>query len=215
MRALQHPIGGIENAIAKLGYPETIWYRGHSAEHRLLPALHRFPHGVENEIEIIERNSSNTTTSGGKSSGHGITALIALHHCYVPTRLLEWTGCLHVALFCALVRESGRPVVFVLDPVALNACSNVAGIVKVDSYSQTSCDFPRWPNASSLPEHPVAIVGRSTSCEVAETEAMFTLHGTTSLALEDQCPDCIRKVVLTEDEKSFAEEGVLFRRWIL
>jgi hypothetical protein len=180
MRALQHPFVGIENAIAKLGYPETIWYRGHSAEHRLLPALYRFPHGVENEIKIIEQHSSNTCAPGEKSSKHGITALIALHHSYVPTRLLEWTGYLHVALFCALVRESGRPVVFVLDPVALNACSKVAGIVKLDSYSQTSCDFSRWPNGSSLSEHPVAIVGRSTRREMAETGQCSRFMGQTA-----------------------------------
>jgi hypothetical protein len=215
MRASQHPFVGIENAIAKLGYPKTIWYRGHCAEHRLLPALYRFPDGVENEIEIIERYSWNIAPSGIKTPAHGITTLIALHHSYVPTRLLEWTGRLRVALFCALIRESDRPAVFVLDPFALNTCSKVAGIVKLDSYSrtthsQTSCEFLRWPNESSLPEHPVAIVGRSTGCEMAETEAMFTLHGTNDLFLEEQCPDCVRKVVLTEEEKSLAKESVLF-----
>src|SRR5262245_19724804 len=208
MRASQEFFGGIGKAIALLGYPDTIWYRGHCAGHRLLPALYRFPQGVENEIQIVERYSGATASSEVETSGNSIAALITLHHSYVPTRLLEWTERLHVALFCALVRESDSPTVFVLDPVALNTQSKIAGIVELDSNFRLPCQHPRWPNESSSREHPVAIVARS-----AETEAMFTLHGANCLPLEEQCPDCVRKVVLTQEDKSWAEQVVLFQTW--
>jgi FRG domain len=210
MRTSREPFGGIGTAIAQLGYPETIWYRGHSAKHRLLPALYRFPNGIENEIQIIERYSQTATASAAETSGRGIAALVTLHHSYVPTRLLEWTGRLHVALFCALVRESDSPAVFVLDPVALNACSEIVGIVGFDSDFQACGQYQRWPNETSSWERPVAIVARSTRCEMADTEAMFSLHGANDLPLEEQCPDCVRKVVLTQEERSLAEQIVLF-----
>jgi hypothetical protein len=119
MKSLQHPFRGIEGAIVDLGYPETIWYRGHAREHRLLPALYRLPGGAENERRIVERYRQHTSGSDVKTSKHGLTMLIGMHHSYVSTRLLGWTESLHVALFCALMRELDKPTVFVFDPVAL------------------------------------------------------------------------------------------------
>jgi FRG domain len=215
MRSWQPPFRGIEGATAELGYPKTIWFRGHVEEHRLLPSLFRFPHGVENEGRIVERYRYHTFGSSAETSDHSLQVLIKMHHSYVPTRLLAWTERLHVALFCALVRESDKPTVFVLDPVALNAHSNLTGSVQLNSHTGAGGQFLGWPHESSLPEHPIAIDGRSHERGMPVIETIFTLHGRNRLPLEEQCSDCVRKVVLTEEEKALAKECVLAGRWML
>ena len=202
MRALKHCFRSIECAIAELGQTDAIWFRGHAQQHRLVPALFRFSGGAVHERKIIDQYR-HLSGVGLRTTAHDLSMLIALHHSYVPTRLLAWTESLHVALFCALVRES-EPAVFVLNPVALNAHSKAQGIIKVNSY----------PPSLWLPERPVAIDGRSTEREAVETELIFTLHGTNELPLEEQCPDCVRKIVLTKEERSLAEEVILSGRWM-
>ena len=212
MGALQYSFPSIECAIAELGSTDSIWFRGHARQHRLIPALYRFPSGAANESNIIEQYRRYTSDSGVRTAGRGLSMLITLHHSYVPTRLLAWTESLHVALFCALVRES-YPAVFVLNPVALNAHSKIEGILKVDSHPPSDCELLNWPNHSWLPEQPIAIDGRSTESDAIETEFIFTLHGTNELPLEEQCSDCVRKVVLTKEERLLAAEVILSVRW--
>ncbi|HKO41935.1 MAG TPA: FRG domain-containing protein [Pyrinomonadaceae bacterium] len=205
MRVLPNSFRSIESAIAELGSTDSIWFRGHAQQHQLVPALYRFPGGAANELNILNRYRSDLEV---RTSGQGLSNLIALHHSYVPTRLLAWTESLYVALFCAIVRES-HPAVFILNPVALNAQSKIEGIVKLNSQPPAHCEILDWPDHSWLPERPVAIDGRSTEYETGETESIFTLHGTNELPLEKQCPDCVRKVVLTKEERSLAGELIL------
>jgi hypothetical protein len=215
MKPPQHPFRGIEGAIMELGYSETIWYRGHAREHRLVPAQYRLLAGAEDERRIVERYRQHMFGSDIDTSKHRLTMLIAMHHSYMPTRLLAWTESLHVALFCALIRESNEPAVFVLDPVALNAYSEITGIMKLDPHIRTGFEFLHWPTESLLPRYPIAIDGRSTQHDVAGKEGIFTLHGQNQLPLEEQCSDCVRKVVLTEEEKLLAKEGILSGWWML
>jgi hypothetical protein len=132
MGAKQQYFGGVEDAIAKLGNPNTIWFRGHSASHRLVPALFRFPNGANNESKMFELYKRHPSTIDGKAAENEESILLCMHHNYFPTRLLAWTGSLHVALFCALVRESDNPALFILDPVALNAYSKLPGHNEVE-----------------------------------------------------------------------------------
>jgi len=197
METFQPCFRSIERAIAELGSPDVIWFRGHARHHRLLPALFRFSDGAANEQFLIDRYRARMSDREVGPGDSSLAMLIGLHHSYVPTRLLAWTESLHVALFCALVRES-EPAVFVLNPLALNAQSKTDGIIKLLPYPP--------------PERPMAIDGRTPDSE-AET-FLFTLHGTNELPLEEQCPDCVRKVVLTAEEISFAEQVILSGSWM-
>jgi len=210
METFQPCFRSIERAIAELGSPEVIWFRGHARHHRLLPALFRFTGAAANEQHVINQYRAHLSDRGISSADRGLSVLIRLHHSYVPTRLLAWTESLHVALFCALMRESA-PAVFVLNPHALNTLSKTDGIVKLDANPSRSGEILNWPNEGSLPERPLAIDGRGAEPE-AET-FLFTLHGTNELPLEEQCPDCVRKVVLTGEEISLAEQVILSAHW--
>jgi len=106
------------------------------------------------------------------------------------------------------VRESESAAVFVLDPIALNGNSNIADIVASGpSIPSALAPFSLHPDAQTLPVHPVAI--RCREGYAPAPEAFFTLHGASSEPLEEQCPACVRKVVLTEKEKKQAKEYLL------
>jgi hypothetical protein len=195
MRSAKEPFGGIERAIADMGDPAIVWFRGHVDGHQLLPSLYRFSEERLN-MSHAEAVSDHTTPA-------------AAYRSYRPTRLLAWTEQLPVALFCALVRESGHPTVFVLDPIALNKLSRIEGIATPNSHLPCSSDF--FLRSELLLEHPIAIHDRTPRTEASLVEEVFTLHGRNRLSLDQQCPDCVRKVVLTEDEKLIAENRVLFR----
>ncbi len=213
MKSKQISFDAIETAITKLGRPDAIWFRGHVAEHRLIPTLFRFPHGAKKEPQIFKLYKEHSYLIDKKILDDH-TVLFAMHQNYFPTRLISWTESLHVAIFCALVRESPNPTLFILDPVALNRYSKLTGIMKLETFTRKENDCMRLSNLSTLSEYPIAIEGDFTDDKEISTEEIFTLHGTNELSLEELCPNCVIKLVLTEEEKSFAREGILSGRWL-
>lgn len=208
------PIIGIDNAIAELGYPDTVWYRGHSAAHRLIPTLWRFFNETENASQIVEQPEMNASVSSNNRLLDYFSRLIRLHHSYSPTRLLEWTENLYVALFCAMVRESGQPAVYVLDPVALNTISNIAGVICLDALTENDSDGIGGLSETCLPVHPIAIDNHPVAQKGVRNDSIYTLHGTNFQPLEDQCPSCVRQVLITEEERSLVIKGLLSGQWI-
>lgn len=202
-------LNAVEAAARALGSPETLWFRGHVEEHQLLPSLFWFPGGVARERLIIDRYRRKAARVATRSGRDDLAMLVAMHHSYVPTRLLAWTGCLYVAVFCALARQSSRPSLFVLDPLALNARSGIAGIVRPTHDAPSSHRFPARFDSRELPTHPVAIDARPLRHKPYGSETMFTLHGKSKMPLEQQCPGCVRRVVLAGEQKSLAEDWVL------
>lgn len=199
---------GIARAITELGFPKTIWFRGHAIEHKLLPSLYRLSGGMEHEQSMTERFVARTTNSRDKTESHYFS-LIAMHHSYVPTRLLAWTTDIHVALFCAFIRETDSPTVFVLDPVALNVHSNIVGLFDLKVNPPGVTRLLREPGPEFWTQHPIAIDGGSGEGTVPARDTIYTLHGKNRVPLEEQCPDCVRKVVLTERERRMARECIL------
>jgi hypothetical protein len=200
---------GIEAAIAELGSPKKVWLRGHVAEHCLLPALFKFRGGIESERRIIHRHVRLEAKTPVTCTNY-LMPLLLMHDSYVPTRLLAWTESLQVALFCALLRESTTAAIFVLDPIALNADSNIEGIVDPGAQIPDGLlHFSRKLNAESLPLSPVAVSSKSFRGDAQGARALFTLHGSRILPLEEQCPARVRKVILNSEEKWLAEERLL------
>ena len=191
----------INNAIANFDNSEIIWFRGHTASHKLLPTLYRFKGGIKEELSFISQYND----SKFNLSKEIIEIMIDMHHSYIPTRLLAWTVQLYIALFCALVRESDDAAIFILDPLALNKISKKTKKRELNStYRAEDAFIKNWPNESSLPETPIAVDGNS-----FKEDFKFTIHGKIKLPLEDQVPCCVKKIVLTEAEKSFGIEILL------
>jgi hypothetical protein len=83
--------------------------------------------------------------------------------------------------------------------VALNALSAIQGVARV----------PGWqgPVGHAGRERPIAI--ETTAAATSRCERLFTIHGTDALPLEEQCPSCVRKVILTKAEVAMAQRYVL------
>ena len=195
----------VEAAIADLGHPGPLWFRGHAGTHRLLPTLLRFPGGAANESRIIERFRRE---KGIPHDEHPVRVLEALHHDYQPTRLLAWTSCLRVALFCALVREADEAVVFVLDPIRLNAMSARSGILKLTAAAPLA-PAERFLEEFTLSEPPIAVEVAAPARAGTSNDSLFTVHGTCLLPLEVQCPSCVRRVLFTEQERELTMAALL------
>lgn len=208
MKRSRQPIMRIDEAINQLGSPNEVWFRGHTETHRLLPWLFRFPGGLENEQRLFNRFLHSRSRDGSHYSPCSLSELVVMQNSYVPTRLIAWTRDLHIAIFCALTRERGKPSIFVLDPLKLNSRSNLQSIPTVDQF-QTCADFASdWPKSMSLSENPVAISSQDGAPQFS-AEALFTIHGRNQRPLEQQCSECVRKIILTNDEKLLALEYIL------
>jgi hypothetical protein len=87
----------LNTAIEELGGGEAVWLRGHAAQHRLVPALFRFPGGLEQERLFFAGSPLVSGTSEQRAAEY-FDAMVTLHYSYVPTRLLAWTRSLGTVL---------------------------------------------------------------------------------------------------------------------
>jgi hypothetical protein len=206
VKPLEQHFKSIDEAIAQLGNPDRIWLRGHTESHRLVPWLFRLPGGIEREKQIANRFLSQLD-HGWKASFQDFEKIIEMHNNYIPTRLIEWSNSLYVALFCAIARELQAPTIFVLDPLGLNRLSGIEAIPRINSLHQVGPHFSGWPTKTTLPDAPIAI--RSSLGQPRHSTSLYTLHGNDRRPLEEQCAGCVRKVVLTDKERSIATEYIL------
>src|SRR4051794_40330185 len=181
----------IETAIAQLGYPEIVWFRGHTRAHQLLPWLFRLPGAFEKEQKITQQFRRGISKYNSDIPHDGLLTFIAMYNSYLPTRLLAWTRNLAAALFCAIARESPDSSIFVLDPEKLNTCSNIEKIPALHSFGHGNAYLHDWFTNLSLPTLPIAVDGSAGTSEAPFTEAIFTAHGTDTRPLELQCPECV------------------------
>ena len=91
----------VQEAKADLGNPELLWYRGHpNVDFYLLASLLRFENGLDKEQYLFNnfRKFSDRILKRRESEWE---TLFEMQHYGIPTRLLDWSETLGIALFFA------------------------------------------------------------------------------------------------------------------
>jgi hypothetical protein len=202
----------IRKAREDLGNPTLIWYRGQTKDtYPLIPSLFRYPHGIEKEqILFNEYERSAAHLQGGKKNEWDM--LNDMQHYGIPTRLLDWTDVLGIAIAFALYDsgDSGADAfdsaIYVLDPISLNSLSGLKDIKRAPSDADFGYKAVYWHGRPFYPNFPIAIDGTLHNDRLRAQNGSFTVQGRVTSPLELQAPTVIRRVVLSAPVKPEARE---------
>ena len=204
----------IEEAKQELGFQpwEECFYRGEgSSSYNLIPSLLRIPYDDEEDIRETESSLYYEFSARARIAHANILSdwdfLFYMRHHGVPTRLIDWTETLGVALYFATlnVRESESPCLWILNPYALNDITwGVRDLINpeylLNPYEQdrpdyTYQDFLEDPLSFEI-KWPVAIYPPQKSDRMLAQRGWFTFHGSDARAINEikQLKRCWRKI---------------------
>jgi hypothetical protein len=191
---------------------KPLWYRGHAnSDFKLLPSLLRFPDGLSKEKALFARYEQ-AAIALARDRESSWEMLFDMQHYYIPTRLLDWTEVLGVAVFFAMLKDYGQePCIYVLDPRALNVMAT--GFAEIKQRDSEDFDYKKiyWShNAAVLPRAPVAMEPRFQNRRLQAQKAKFTIHNDDLIPLDEQCPGCVIKVAIPASARDGAKEFLRF-----
>ena len=228
METLDDFINDVRKIASSLQQAERrVWYRGVSnEEYTLLPSLFREPQGEASSSEVAtdrrkrERNLfARFQTQAGQLLPPGLESswevLSVMQHHGVPTRMMDWTDSLLVALYFAIEykRAPKSPCLWLLNPFALNRVSVGRSIIydQVDRLPRGAYElFIEKPNVGSEgrnipeerhwpPELPVATAPIWGHPRAFRQRGFFTIHGTDERPLEQQGSSLVAKILIPQD----------------
>lgn len=196
---------------------DTRWYRGLKApSHTLLPKLFRSP-ALEKREGYIAVEFRRRARSHLPSIRTAFEWLCAMQHFGFPTRLLDWTEGLPVALYFT-VRPIGldalAPTIWVLDPFVFYATVRKAepSVIPIgtDPAIIANADIAFGDNSTNTDAqtttYPMPVVPDFLFNRLAVQNGAFTIHGTSIVPLESFIPiekrHCLLKFVAARDRFS-------------
>ncbi len=203
----------VKQAEAELRNPKEIWYRGHSnKDWTLIPSLMRETDWEKKEKELFfEFKMRASRLFERRTSDWEI--LFDMQHYWVPTRLLDWSSVLGVAIAFILNDDpdsSADSALFVLDPKRLNLLSGRDEIINVPEDKGYEYQTIYWDHRPIRIEKPLAIRPGDISDRIRAQKGVFTVHGTPEIGFTGDVEACIRKVILPTGAK---EEAKDFLKW--
>ena len=188
-------LANIRAAEQQLGSPSVVWYRGVCDQRfQLLPALLRRSNGLTKEKDLFNRYK-NVATLVHQDRQSDWQYLFDMQHYRLPTRLLDWTEVLGIAVFFALLGTIDcDAAVYVLDPLSLNGNSSKDDLVSV--YDDPTFDYKTvyWEHKPFPPVAPIAVQVPAQNSRIAAQRGKFTVHGTDKRPIEEQFPAHVKKV---------------------
>lgn len=186
---------------SELSNNREIWYRGQSnAEYSLLPSLFRNKKGIDKE-KVIFNTYRKLSQHLKDSHQNEWNLLIDMQHYFVPTRLLDWSESLGVALFFAVTnhQDDSNIALFLLDPIELNLYSSKAAIPIVPEENMGLSYIENYINKIPFPPmYPIAIKSQYINNRIMAQRGMFTIHGDNLEDIEKLCPKAVKKIVISK-----------------
>ncbi|MCU6618543.1 FRG domain-containing protein [Achromobacter mucicolens] len=204
----------VRDAERDLGSPLEPWYRGHTDHNWLLvPSLPREEKWEEKEKKLFFEFSRTASRLFEKRTSDWET-LFDMQHYWVPTRLLDWTTVMGVAIAFILhgdYTDTQDSALFILDPVALNRLSGRDDVINVPDDKAFDYKTLYWEKRPVQVERPLSIrPSQQISDRLRAQKGTFTVYGTSALTFEVAATNCYRKVILPAQAKAEARE---FLRW--
>ena len=181
-----------------------IWYRGqNNSNYSLIPGLLRRKYASNkiNEKEIFETYKKLSQRLSFAQDNEW-DLLIDMQHYFIPTRLLDWSESLGIALFFAISnrQEENDMALFLLDPFELNKYSEKQGIPTVPDDNMGLSYVENYINKSPFPpQYPIAIKSLYTNNRILAQRGMFTIHGDNTNDIEKLCPNAVNKIIIKQE----------------
>ncbi len=213
MSAWNDFLESVREAERALGSPPEIWYRGHNdCRWDLTPSLPREPDWEQKERKLFFEFAHTASRLFEKRTSDWET-LFDMQHYWIPTRLLDWTTVMGVAIAFILHGDYGNAddsALFVLDPLALNRLSGREEIINVPDDKSLDYRAIYWERRPIQIDRPLAIRPPQISDRIRAQKGTFTVFGTDRATFEKAATECFRKVILPADAKKEARE---FLKW--
>lgn len=203
----------VRQAESELGHPRDVWYRGHSDENWMLtPSLLRYGDWEAKEKELFLEFTKTASRLFDKR-GSDWETLFDMQHYWVPTRLLDWTSVMGVAIAFILhsdYSEAKNSALYILDPTALNRLSGRDEIINIPEDKNFDYKTIYWDKKPFRVEMPLAIRPPQQSERIRAQKGVFTAHGALENGFEDRAKECFRKIILPSNAKDEAKD---FLKW--
>jgi hypothetical protein len=214
MSAWNDFLANVRAAEDALGNPSEIWYRGHSnPDWNLTPSLFRLQDWELKEKKLFTEFTKTAARLFEKRTNDW-EILFDMQHYWIPTRLLDWTTVMGVAIAFILhgeVSDERDSALFILNPVGLNNSSGRPDIINLPEDSR-DFDYKKiyWQKSPVQIERPLAIKPNHQSDRLIAQKGTFTVGGTAGHAFEMAQEGYIRKIILPSAAKAEARE---FLKW--
>ncbi|HCY87866.1 MAG TPA: hypothetical protein DHV36_22210 [Desulfobacteraceae bacterium] len=206
-------LAAVKQAENDLGNPREVWYRGHSNEDwNLIPSLIREDEWERKEKELFLEFSKTASRLFDKRTNDW-EILFDMQHYWIPTRLLDWTTVMGVAIAFILhsdYTDAQNSALFILDPKSLNRLSGREEVINVPEDKGFDYKAIYWEKRPVQIEKPLAIRPGQQSERIRAQKGVFTVHGIPDSGFENSAADCFRKIVLPNEAK---EEAKDFLKW--
>ena len=203
----------VEEAKESLGNPKVVWYRGQSnASWMLTPTLLRFPDGLSHEQTSFNEFYRSAARLFDKRFNDW-ELLFDMQHYGIPTRLLDWSEVLGVAVAFILhtdysTTDYSEAALYVLDPLKLNQKSGIQSIKNLPADKEFEYKEIYWNKKPFSPQYPIAVYPPLQSQRLYAQSGTFTIHGDIADPVDQLCPEAVKKIILPHNAKEGAWEFI-------